>query len=205
MQNVDNSSPSICDASVKQKDLKVNYGQSIHLSCPLHVNDFESSTAKYGPLKWYFYRNERSSGVEVSSRRDKFALTTDNGLVILGTSDRESGRYECKLGSLPLIRYEVFVDPSKSIFLSLLSFLFSLMLSLCFILLPPSALYLTLMTLSTHILFLSSLGQTESCSISSEAEFKSVYSDWCHEFEKYKSSMKAWQVKQTLKSQGHNK
>lgn len=128
MQNVDNSSPSICDASVKQKDLKVNYGQSVHLSCPFHVNDFESSTAKYGPLKWYFYRNERSSGVEVSSRRDKFALTTDNGLVILGTSDRESGRYECKLGSLPLIRYEIFVDPSKSISLSLL--LFSLMLSL---------------------------------------------------------------------------
>jgi len=115
LQNVDNISPSMCDGSVKQKDLKVNYGQSVHLSCPFHVNDFEASTAKVGPLRWYFYRNERSNGIEVTTRRDKFALTTDNGLVILGTTDRENGRYECKLGSLPLIRYEVFVDPSKSI------------------------------------------------------------------------------------------
>jgi hypothetical protein len=127
MQNVDNSSPSICDASVKQKDLKVNYGETVHLSCPIHLNDLSEATSKYGSLKWFFYPDERSryrrnnllSGVfEVTNRRDKYALTTDNGLVILGTTDRESGRYECKLGTLPLIRYEIFVDSSKYFSLS---------------------------------------------------------------------------------------
>ncbi|CAG9091882.1 unnamed protein product [Plutella xylostella] len=40
-------------------------------------------------------------------------------------------------------------------------------------------------------------------------EYKQVYSDWCHEFEKYKSAMKAWEVRQmqcskSLNSSEHN-
>ena len=92
--------------------MKINYGQSIHLSCPLRVADYDL-VSKHGPLKWFYYRNERSAGVEVTGKKEKFVHTSDHGLVILGTTDREAGRYECKLGAIPLIRYEVFVDPSK--------------------------------------------------------------------------------------------
>jgi len=146
IQDVDSSYPTACDGSIKQKDMKVNFGQTAYLSCPMHTNDLET-TSKHGSLKWIYYRNERS-GVEVTNKKDKYALTTDNGLVILGTTEREAGRYECKLGPLPLIRYEIFVDP-------------------------------------------------KSCIASNEADFRRVYSDWCHEFEKYKSAMKAFQIKQS--------
>lgn len=109
---MDNSSPGICEGAVRQKDMKVNYGQSVHLSCPLRVTGSEE-IATHGGLKWFFYRNERSGGVEVTSHNARFALTSDNGLVILGTTEREAGQYECRLGFSPLVRYEIFVDTSK--------------------------------------------------------------------------------------------
>lgn len=79
----------------------------------------------------------------------KIVQTIDGGLVILGMSERESGRYECRYGyeyTIPLIRYNLSVDP-------------------------------------------------KTCSSASESEFKKIYSDWCNEFEKYKSAMKNWQNK----------
>lgn len=92
--------------------MKVNYGQSVHLSCPLRVTESEEIVTR-GDLKWFFYRNERSSGLEVTSHSGRYALTSDNGLVILGTTEREAGQYECRLGVSPLVRYEIFVDTSK--------------------------------------------------------------------------------------------
>lgn len=38
----------------------------------------------------------------------------------------------------------------------------------------------------------------ETCSAPSEAEYRKIYSDWCHEFEKYKLAMKTWQTKQAV-------
>lgn len=117
LKNIENSSPNMCDGSVKQKDLKINYGQSVHLSCPLHTFDYDTSqSTKHSSssnVKWFYYRNERSTGIEVISRKDKYIFTSDQGLVILATTDREAGRYECKLTNISLIRYDVFVDPSK--------------------------------------------------------------------------------------------
>ena len=180
----------MCDGSVKQKDLKINYGQSVHLSCPLHTLDSESQSNKLNNnnnVKWILYRNERSSGVEITMRKDKFIFTSDHGLVILSTTDREAGRYECKLNNFPLIRYDVFVDPSKCCLYLLLSLLLLLLLRLI----------LNLILLYSLILF-SSLLPVESCTATNELEFKKVYSDWCHEFEKYKSAMKSWQLKQSV-------
>ncbi|XP_076304927.1 semaphorin-2A-like isoform X1 [Tachypleus tridentatus] len=37
---------------------------------------------------------------------------------------------------------------------------------------------------------------SKTCSAPSENDYKKIYSDWCHEFEKYKTAMKTWQNKQ---------
>ena len=29
-------------------------------------------------------------------------------------------------------------------------------------------------------------------------DYQKIYSDWCHEFEKYKSAMKSWEKKQAV-------
>lgn len=113
LQDISNSTAGVCDECVKHKELKANWGQSIHLACPVRLPDMEALLAQHGPLRWYHYRSERSSGFEVFARRDKFVHTNDNGLVVLGISERESGRYECKLGTTTLCRYNVAVDASK--------------------------------------------------------------------------------------------
>ncbi|XP_013134641.1 PREDICTED: semaphorin-2A-like, partial [Papilio polytes] len=46
---------------------------------------------------------------------------------------------------------------------------------------------------------------TQRCSQPSRSqEYKQVYSDWCHEFEKYKSAMKAWESRQMQCSKSLN-
>lgn len=46
-------------------------------------------------------------------KRDKYVQTADHGLVILGVTDRESGRYDCRLGPGTVFSYTVEVDASK--------------------------------------------------------------------------------------------
>lgn len=206
---MDGSDPGICDDTVKLKELKVTFGSSVHLPCPsaknldiinTHAQSSNNNNNNQGPsinnqqllpnsggliskssVRWYYYKNDRSPGVQVLSTTynnyisssnnnnnnndrgsqeggvnnfvysKKIIQTIDGGLVILGMSDRESGRYECRYGydsmsTIPLIRYNLSMDP-------------------------------------------------KTCSSSNEAEFKKLYSDWCNEFEKYKSAMKSWQNK----------
>lgn len=112
VQDIRNSGPPICEHNVRSKELKLNWGQSVHMSCPIHSPDIEILLSTYGSLKWYYYRNERSSGYEVT-RRDKFYYTSDQGLVILGVTDRENGRYDCRLGNSILSSYNVSVDASE--------------------------------------------------------------------------------------------
>ena len=120
MQDITNATPGICDNSIKQKQIKANWGQSIHLPCPIHIPDIESIITSEGPIKWFYYRSERSSGYEVFPRRDKFVDTSEHGLVILGITDRENGRYECKLGSNTLYSYTITVDASEYSFIQLI-------------------------------------------------------------------------------------
>lgn len=34
-------------------------------------------------------------------------------------------------------------------------------------------------------------------------DYQKIYSDWCHEFEKYKSAMKTWEKKQAVSNKFH--
>ncbi|XP_075679801.1 semaphorin 2a isoform X2 [Dermatophagoides pteronyssinus] len=159
MQDIMNVTAGICDNTIEHKLMKVNWGQSIHLACQIHSPDIESIIKTKGPLKWLYYRSDKSSGFEVYPKRDKYIHTSDNGLVILGVTDRESGRYDCRLGSNTLFSYTINVD-------------------------------------------------AKTCSAPNESEFRKIYSDWCHEFEKYKTAMKNWQIKQSkclVKQQSHLK
>ena len=113
MQDIMNVTAGICDNTIEHKLMKVNWGQSIHLACQIHSPDIESIIKTKGPLKWLYYRSDKSSGFEVYPKRDKYIHTSDNGLVILGVTDRESGRYDCRLGSNTLFSYTINVDASK--------------------------------------------------------------------------------------------
>ncbi|XP_075588237.1 semaphorin-2A-like isoform X3 [Dermatophagoides farinae] len=148
MQDIMNVTAGICDSTIEHKIMKVNWGQSIHLPCQIHSPDVSTVIQTQGPLKWYYFRSDKSSGFEVYPKRDKYVHTSDHGLVILGVTDRETGRYDCRLGSNTLFSYTINVD-------------------------------------------------AKTCSAPNESEFRKIYSDWCHEFEKYKSAMKNWQIKQS--------
>ncbi|GBN40761.1 Semaphorin-2A, partial [Araneus ventricosus] len=123
------------------------WGQSVHLACPVHLPQAE--TAVIGSSRWFRYSREKGK-YEVQQRRDKYIYTQDQGLVILSVTERDSGRYDCKLGPNTLCSYNITVD-------------------------------------------------TKTCSAPTDVEYRKVYSDWCHEFEKYKMAMKTWQNKQQRK------
>lgn len=73
-------------------------------------------------------------------------------MVIMGVTEQEAGRYDCRLGADTLCSYNITVD-------------------------------------------------TQRCAAPSKShDYQKVYSDWCHEFEKYKMAMKTWERRQLVKT-----
>lgn len=90
--------------------MHVFWGQSVHLSCAIHMPDIESMGL--GPLRWYHYSREKGK-YAVLHRREKYIHTADHGLVVLSVSERDAGRYDCKLGTSTLCSFNITVDTSK--------------------------------------------------------------------------------------------
>lgn len=170
-QNIENSNPSICDDSIRIKEIKVNFGQTVYLKCPNHLSETEMNGGQ--SAKWFYFKtpsnnnnkmmlndhqtsgslsSSTSSGHLVTSKRDKYIFSSDGGLVIMGTSESESGRYDCKIGGQVIIRYTISVD-------------------------------------------------AKTCSVPTESDYRKLYSDWCNQLEKYKSLLNNWQKKQQLMQQ----
>ncbi|UYV69832.1 Sema-2a [Cordylochernes scorpioides] len=139
LQDVTNATPGICDKSIRSRPMRVYWGQSVHLACPVQLPAQSSSP------QWFHYSREGQT--LLTSAGGKFIPTADHGLVVVSVTEREAGRYICRLGGAVLCSYNLTVD-------------------------------------------------TKSCTTPSETDYRKVYSEWCHEFEKYKSAMKSWQNKQ---------
>lgn len=87
-------------------------------------------------------------------RPDKYIQTAEQGMVIMGVTEQEAGRYDCRLGADTLCSYNITVD-------------------------------------------------TQRCAAPSKShDYQKVYSDWCHEFEKYKMAMKTWERRQLVRKWG---
>jgi len=143
LQDVPNTTPGICDACIAKKRLLVTWGQAVHLSCAIKLPEPMSSL----PVTWFYYSRERGQ-YQLSFRPDKYIQTAEQGLVIMGVTESEAGRYDCRLGSDTLCSYNITVD-------------------------------------------------TQRCAAPSKShDYQKVYSDWCHEFEKYKMAMKTWERRQ---------
>ncbi|XP_076356078.1 semaphorin-2A-like isoform X2 [Tachypleus tridentatus] len=149
LQDITNATPQICENCEKKNVQHAYWGQSVHLACTIFSSEVDK--LGLGQLQWIHYSHEKGIRL-IKPHRDKYLLTSDHGLVIMSVTDRDSGRYVCKLGNNILCNYTVTVD-------------------------------------------------SKTCSAPSENDYKKIYSDWCHEFEKYKMAMKTWQNKQA-KCQG---
>ncbi|XP_023220113.1 semaphorin-2A-like isoform X2 [Centruroides vittatus] len=108
LQDVTNATPGICDNHVKNKPLHVYWGQSVHLACPIEMPDMEN--IRFAFLQWYHYSREKGKYPVMQQHRDKYIHTADHGLVILSVTERDSGRYDCKMGSSTLCSYNITVD-----------------------------------------------------------------------------------------------
>lgn len=81
---------------------------------------------------------------------EKYIATVEGGVVIVGASEEDGGRYDCQLAGALLCTFNLTVDAHRCS--------------------PPAR----------------------------SLDYHRVYSDWCHEFQKYKSAMKSWERKQAV-------
>ncbi|XP_026815096.1 semaphorin-2A isoform X1 [Rhopalosiphum maidis] len=144
LQDVTNSSRSVCESSVVNKRLTVTFGQSVHLSCFVKM----PQVLKVYPVTWYHHSKEKGRYMVSFSRVEKYIATVEGGMVIVGASEEDGGRYDCQLAGALLCTFNLTVDAHRCS--------------------PPAR----------------------------SADYHRVYSDWCHEFQKYKSAMKSWEKKQ---------
>ncbi|KAK6631234.1 Semaphorin-2A [Polyplax serrata] len=150
LQDVANISKSICDSSVVKKKIFATWGQSVHLGCFLRVPEALAPQT----ITWYHYNKEKGK-YQIKFRSDKYIETNEHGLVIIGVSESDAGRYDFWLGGTLLCSYNITVDVHR-------------------------------------------------CSSPKKSnDYQKIYSDWCHEFEKYKMAMKSWERKQEFGSPGN--
>ncbi|EEB14535.1 Semaphorin-2A precursor, putative [Pediculus humanus corporis] len=142
LQDVSNTSVGICDSSTLKKKVVATWGQSIHLGCfPKGAEALHSYASA-----WYHYSKEKGK-YQIVFRRDKYIETNEHGLVIIGVSELDAGRYDFWLNGALLCSYNITIDAFRCT--------------------SPKKSY----------------------------DYQKIYSDWCHEFEKYKLAMKSWERK----------
>lgn len=104
--------------------------------------------------------------------------------MVVSVNEPDGGRYDCHLGGSLLCSYSITVDAhrydennnnntKKYNINTMLQFHIKLLFFLLFLLhrcTPPNK----------------------------GNDYQKIYSDWCHEFEKYKSAMKSWEKKQAV-------
>ncbi|KAG8222975.1 hypothetical protein J437_LFUL002698 [Ladona fulva] len=145
LQDVSNSTPSMCDSSVVPKRMVVTWGQSIHLACFLNMPEVLASL----PVTWYHIAKDNVRSQVIYKAR-KYIETSERGLVVVGVTEADGGQYDCWVGGQRLYSYNVTVDAHR-------------------------------------------------CSAPTKShDYQRVYSDWCHEFEKYKAAMKTWERKKAV-------
>ncbi|XP_065224018.1 semaphorin-2A isoform X2 [Planococcus citri] len=142
LQDVGNTSRTICDSSLGKKKLLVTFGQSVHLSCFVKMPEVLRSY----PVTWYHYSKEKGKYL-INYRIDKYISTSEGGIVVVGVSESDAGLYECWLAGSLLCVYNLAVETHRCS--------------------PPGK----------------------------SVDYHKVYSDWCHEFQKYKNAMKTWEKK----------
>ncbi|CAG0890637.1 unnamed protein product [Darwinula stevensoni] len=145
LQDVSQSNPGMCDNNISKKRLTAHWGQSVHLACDINLPDPLHSAQT--SLTWYHHSREKGR-YPIELRPGKYIQTSDQGLVIVGVTEADAGRYDCLLGDSPLCSYNITVDSHRCA--------------------PP--------------------GKAQ--------DYQKVYSDWCHQFEKYKLAMETWKRKQ---------
>lgn len=143
LQDVGNTSRSICDSSIGKKKLVVTFGQSVHLGCFIKM----PQVLKSFPIVWYHHSREKGKYM-ITYRIDKYISTSEGGIVVVSVSEADAGLYECWLAGSLLCVYNIAVETHRCS--------------------PPGK----------------------------SVDYHKVYSDWCHEFQKYKNAMKAWEKKQ---------
>lgn len=151
LQDVSNDTAGVCDSSVLKKKLVVTWGQSIHLSCFLKMPEVLRSQT----VTWFHHSKEKGR-YQIQFRADKYIETSEHGLVILGVTEADAGRYDCWMGGSLLLSYNITVDAHRCL------------------------------------------------SPNKSQDYQKIYSDWCHEFEKYKTAMKTWERKQAQCSSRKN-
>ncbi|KAJ1522229.1 hypothetical protein ONE63_002537 [Megalurothrips usitatus] len=159
LQDVAGEQPRLCDASVARKQLTVTWGQSVHVSCyaappPAHrvpgAAAAAAAAAAPPPLVWT-HRDQ-----PVALRPDRVVETASRGLVILGVTEQDAGRYDCLLDGRLLCSYNVTVSTARC----------------------------------------GAPGRPQ--------DYHRVYADWCHQLNKHKAAMLAWEQRQAQCGVKHN-
>ncbi|KAI8440221.1 hypothetical protein MSG28_001601 [Choristoneura fumiferana] len=175
LHDATNSTPSICEASAPLKTVRAGYGQSVHLAA--FSKTPEALRDQY--VVWYHHSREKGR-YRISFNWERVLQTSERGLVLLSVTETDRGRYECYYGPTLVASYNLDIDIHR--------------------LTHNRTGVVRFLQLAVH-----TYQSYHKCTQPSKSqEYKQVYSDWCHEFEKYKSAMKAWETRQMQCSKSVN-
>ena len=141
LQDPTGRSRGLCDQSTPVVRVYANYGQAVHLSCGI-----KDEQVRGEHVVWR-HSDGRGNRRPILFDDNKYVLTQDHGLVILGVNEKDSGRLHCYVGKNPITEYDLSID-------------------------------------------------THRCAAPERTtDYQKAYSEWCHQFQKYRNALKTWEKK----------
>ena len=81
------------------------------MQCALNLPHTASTASS---VSWHHFNSAgQRNEVDFRARRDKYVMTQDFGLVILGVDERDSGSYQCHLGHETVSDFHLSVDAHR--------------------------------------------------------------------------------------------
>ena len=108
LQDPTSGRPGLCDTAIFKRKLMANFGQSLHLACSVRRSRSTADAA----VEWHHYSKARGR-YTVGFAPEKHVLTNDNGLVVIGVTDQDSGRYDCLVNGHIVSSFHIAVDSHR--------------------------------------------------------------------------------------------
>ncbi|CAG0887062.1 unnamed protein product [Cyprideis torosa] len=112
LQDLTGVGSGICASAVSKKRMTVHWGQTVHLGCP-HSSLYISGPSSQSGLVWTHVGRGDGNRRAIVYSPNKRISTSERGLVIIGVTEADAGRYDCIQDGSLICSFNITVESTR--------------------------------------------------------------------------------------------